>query len=94
VEQDTSGGARHGTNDIGKATNGSSGEAGKTKMVKLETTSAQHEKCRQPTQSRRGKRATAVELAVQAAAGVAAAMAVRAVQDGARGLAEAGRRGF
>ena len=31
---------RHGTNDIGKATNGSSGEAGKTKMAKLETTSA------------------------------------------------------
>jgi hypothetical protein len=43
-------------------------------MVKLETTSAQHEKCRQPTQSRRGKRATAVELAVQAAAVMAAAV--------------------
>jgi hypothetical protein len=31
---------RHGTNGIGKATNGSSGEAGKTKLAKLETTSA------------------------------------------------------
>jgi hypothetical protein len=31
---------RHGTDDIGKATNGSSGEAGKMKMAKLETTSA------------------------------------------------------
>jgi hypothetical protein len=31
---------RHGTNDIGKATNGSSGEAEKTKLAKLETTSA------------------------------------------------------
>jgi hypothetical protein len=31
---------RHGTNDIGKATNGSSGEAEKAKRAKLETTSA------------------------------------------------------
>jgi hypothetical protein len=31
---------RHGANDIGKATNGSSGEAEKTKKAKLETTSA------------------------------------------------------
>ena len=31
---------RQGANDIGKATNGSSGEAGKAKMVELETTSA------------------------------------------------------
>jgi hypothetical protein len=30
---------RQGTNDIGKATNGSSGEAGKKTMAKLETTS-------------------------------------------------------
>jgi hypothetical protein len=45
---------------------------------------------------RRGKRKrkTAVEMVVQAAAVMAAAMAVRAVQDGTRRLAEAGRKGF
>jgi hypothetical protein len=35
-----------------------------------------------------------VEIAVQAAAVMTAAMAVRAVQDGTRGLVEVGRRGF
>jgi hypothetical protein len=81
---------QHGTNDIGKATNGSSGEAGKTKKAKLETT------CAQATQLRRGKRkrTSAVEMAVQAAAVMTSAMAVLAVQGGTRGLAEAGRRGF
>ena len=48
----------------------------------------------QATQSRRGKMATAVEMAVHAAVVMAAAIAVRAAQDGARGLAEAGRREF
>ena len=40
--EDTSEATRnvHGTNDIGKATNGSSGEAEKTKKAKLETTRA------------------------------------------------------
>jgi hypothetical protein len=70
---------RHGTNDIGKATNGSSGEAGKTKMAKLETASAGNATA---------QRTTAVEMAIQAAAVVTAAMAVRPVQDGTRGLAE------
>jgi hypothetical protein len=81
---------RHGTDDIGKATNGSSGEAGKAKMAKMETTSTGN------TTVHRGKkkRTTAVEMAVQAAAVMTAAMAVRAVQDGTRGLAEAERRGF
>jgi hypothetical protein len=37
---------------------------------------------------------TAVEIAVQAAAVMTAAMAMRAVHDGTRGLAEVGRRGF
>jgi hypothetical protein len=45
---------------------------------------------------RRGKRkkTTAVEMAAQAAAVMAAAMAVRAVQDGTMRLTEAGRKGF
>jgi hypothetical protein len=46
----------------------------------------------QTTRSRRGKRTTAVEIAMQAAAVMAAAMAVRAVQGGTRGLSEPGRR--
>jgi hypothetical protein len=79
---------QHGTNDIGKATNGSSGEAEKTKKAKLETTRADN------TVVQRGKRATAVEMAVQATAVMTAAMAVLAVQGGTRRLAEAGRRGF
>jgi hypothetical protein len=50
----------------------------------------------QATRVRRGKRkrTTAVEMAVQAAAVMTAAMAVRAVQDRTRRLAEAGRRWF
>jgi hypothetical protein len=46
----------------------------------------------QAAQSRRGKRTTAVEMAVQAAAVMPAAMAVLTVQDGTRRSAEAGRR--
>jgi hypothetical protein len=79
---------RHGTNDIEQATNSSSEEVAKTKKAKLETTSAQ------TTRSSGGKRTTAVEMAVQAAGVVTAAMAVRAVQGGTRRLAETGRRGF
>jgi hypothetical protein len=81
------------TTYLGKATIGSSGEAEKAKKAKLETTSAPE---RQATRSAcRGKRTTAVEMAVQAATAMTAAMAVLAVQGaGQRGLAEAGRRGF
>jgi hypothetical protein len=70
---------------MGNAMNGSSGEAGKAKMAKLETASADN------ARSHRGKGATAVEIAVQAAAVMTAAVVVRAAQDGTRGLAEAGR---
>jgi hypothetical protein len=45
---------RHGINDIGKATNGSSGETGKTKMAKLEMTRAGNN----TTAQRKGKEAT------------------------------------
>jgi hypothetical protein len=59
---------RHGKSN--PLSNGSSAEAGKTKMAKLETTA-------QTTRPRRGKRATAVEIAAQqAAAVITAAMAV------------------
>jgi hypothetical protein len=54
---------RHGTNDIGNATNGSSGEAEKT-HTKSETGDGRG----QTTRSCRGKRVTAVEMAVQATA--------------------------
>jgi hypothetical protein len=54
-------------------------------MAKLETASAGNATA---------QRTTAVEMAIQAAAVVTAAMAVRPVQDGTRGLAEVGRRGF
>jgi hypothetical protein len=48
----------------------------------------------QTTRSCRGKRVTAVEMAVQATAVMTVAMAVLAVLGGTRRLAEAGRRGF
>jgi hypothetical protein len=67
---------RHGTNDIGNATNGSSGEAEKTKKTKLWRQQVQ------TTRSCRGKRVTAVEMAVQAAAVMTAAMTVL-TEDGA-----------
>jgi hypothetical protein len=88
--EDTSEATRnvHGTNDIGKAMNGSSGKAEKTKQKRNWRRQVQ------TTRSRRGKRVTAVEIAVQAAAVMTAAMAVLAVQGGTRRLAEAGRRGF
>jgi hypothetical protein len=61
----------------------------KTKMAKLWRRQVQ------ATRLRRGKRkrTTAVEIAVQAAAVMTAAMAMQAVQDGTRRLAEVGRRG-
>jgi hypothetical protein len=68
---------RQGANDIEKATNGSSGEAVKKKMAKLETTSTGGTRRR-----RKRRRTTAVEIVAQAAAVVAAAMAMRAVQEG------------
>jgi hypothetical protein len=40
------------------------------------------------------KKTAAVKMAMQAAVVMTAAMAIRAVQDGTRGLAEVGRRGF
>jgi hypothetical protein len=77
---------RHGANDIGKATNGSSGEAEKTKIAKLETTSADNT----TTQRKEGNGSGNSSEGVQAAAAMTAAMAVRAVER----LAEAERRGF
>jgi hypothetical protein len=74
---------RHGTNDIGKATNGSSG--GETGDWRRQV---------QTTRSHRGKRTPSVEIAVHAAAVMTAAMAVRAVQGGTRRFAEAEKRRF
>jgi hypothetical protein len=81
---------RHGTNDIGKATNGSSGEAenAHTKKTKLETTSADN------TIAQRKEGNSSGNIVAQAAAAMTAAMAVRAVQGGTRRLAGARRRGF
>jgi hypothetical protein len=76
--------------DIGKATNGSSGEAERTKNGETGDDKA----CRQHDRAEAGKGVTAVEIAVQAAAVLTAAMAVRAAQRGTRRLAEAGRGGF
>jgi hypothetical protein len=71
---------------------GSSGEAGNTKMAKLETTSAGNttaqREVKEDNSSGNGG------AGGSAAAVMTAAMAIRAVQDGTMGLAEVGRRGF
>jgi hypothetical protein len=79
---------RHGTNDIGKATNGSNGEAKQTKKAKLETTSADN------TTAQRKENNSSGNGNAGGTAVMTAAMAVRAVQGGTRRLAETGRRGF
>jgi hypothetical protein len=70
-------------------------------MAEVETTSAGNttaqRRAKEKEDSRgKRKRTAAVEMAVQAAAVMAVAMAMQAVQDGTRGLglAEAGRKGF
>jgi hypothetical protein len=81
---------RHETNDIGKATNGSSGEAGKTKKAKLETTSAgdttARRKVKEDNSSGNG--------GTGGSSGDSSNGDASAVQDGTRRLAEVGRRGF
>jgi hypothetical protein len=79
---------RHVTNDIGKATNGSSGEAEKTKKAKLETTSADNTIAQRKEDNGSGNSGSG------GSSDDSSNMAVLAVQGGTRGLAEAGRRGF
>jgi hypothetical protein len=72
---------QHGTNDIGNATNGSSEGAAKAKKAKLASSTQKKERRNwrrqvQTTRPCRGKRSTAVEIALQAAAAMTAAMAV------------------
>jgi hypothetical protein len=74
-----------------KSTNGSSGEAEKTKMAKLETTQVQDYTI---AQRKEGNGSGTSNTVMQAEAVMTAAMAVRAVQGRTRRLAEAGRRGF